>query len=91
MRDAFPLPPNRHGYARTGMTCQHCSREIVFSVEDHFQVPARGSKQRFCTPACRQAAYRRRRALVAENAPPQRHGGRGRKLSTPPASGAKSG
>jgi len=44
----------------------------------------RGSAQRFCTPACRQAAYRRRRAHVAEDTPPQRHGGRDRHLNPSP-------
>ncbi len=83
MRDAFPLGPNRHGYELTGKHCECCGREIVFSVEDHYELPARGNTQRFCDPACRQAAYRRRRAGVPENTPAQRQGGRGRGLTAP--------
>ena len=47
--------------------------------------------QRFCDPACRQVAYRRRRANAPENTPAQRQGGRGRKLNPSPGpGGAKS-
>ena len=47
--------------------------------------------QRFCDPACRQVAYRRRRANAPENTPVQRQGGRGRKLNPSPGpGGAKS-
>jgi len=35
-----------------------------------FPYAPRGSARRFCDPACRQAAYRRRVASVEENAPP---------------------
>ena len=55
MRDAFPLPPNRHGQERTGLHCQCCGQEIVLAVEDVFALTPRGSAQRFCGPACRQA------------------------------------
>jgi len=89
MRDAFPLPPNEGGLGRTGLHCQSCGRVIVLSVEDLFQTPARGSTRRFCEPACRQAAYRRRQADVPENTPAQRQGGRRRNLN-PAASGATS-
>jgi len=41
--------------------------------------PARAAS-RFCTPACRQAAYRRRRAAAPEDTPAQHQGGRSRKL-----------
>ena len=81
MRDAFPLPPNGDGLNRTGLKCQHCGREIVLSVEGVFNVPARGSTRRFCDPACRQAAYRRRQAQVPENTPAQQQGGRRRQLN----------
>jgi hypothetical protein len=81
MRDAFPLPPNSDGLERTGLQCQCCARTIVLSVEGLYSTPTRGSSQRFCSPACRQAAYRRRQAQVLENAPAQHHGGRGRQLN----------
>jgi hypothetical protein len=91
MRDAFPLPPNSHGLERTGLYCQCCGLEIVLSVQDVFAHTPRGSARRFCDPACRQAAYRRRIANVEENTPAQRQGGRERQLNpSPPASGAKS-
>ncbi len=90
MRDAFPLPPNQDGLARTGLTCQCCGRVIVTSVEGLFQTPARGSNQRFCDQACRQAAYRRRQANTAEDTPAQRQGGRGRNLNPIKPTGAKS-
>ncbi len=91
MRDVFPLPPNRDGLERTGLQCQCCGRVIVLSVEGLFARIPRGSTQRFCTPACRQAAYRRRLAGVQENTPAQRQGGRGRQLNpSPAAAGARS-
>ena len=67
---AFPLPPNSHGLERTGLHCQCCGREIVLSVQGVFAYAPRGSARRFCDPACRQAAYRRRVASVEENTPP---------------------
>ena len=91
MRNAFPLPPNQDGSNRTGIHCQCCGRLIVLSVQGLFQTPARGSTQRFCDSACRQAAYRRRRANAPENTPAQRQGGRRRKLNPSPGpGGAKS-
>ncbi len=84
MRDA--LPPNFYGDQRLGLTCQCCGRDIVTDVVGVFHNPEVGSPQRFCSPACRQAAYRRRRARVAEDTPTQRRGGRGRSLT----GGAKS-
>jgi ribosomal protein L24E len=81
MRDASPLPPNSDGLQRTGLHCQCCGRIIVRSVEGLYSIPARGSSQRFCSAACRQAAYRRRQAQALENTPLQKHGGRGRHLS----------
>jgi hypothetical protein len=39
-----------------------------------------GSAPRFCSPACRQAAYRRRQSGVAEDTPLQLAGGRDRSL-----------
>jgi hypothetical protein len=82
MRDA--LPPNPAGLARWGFTCQACGSIIVTAVDELFTNPPRGSRQRFCSPACRQAAYRRRHAHVAEDAPRQHAGGRTRGLAKDP-------
>ena len=91
MRDAFPLPPNNDGLKRTGLKCQCCGRTIVLAVEGLYSTPKRGSSQRFCSPACRQAAYRGRQAHVQEDTPTQQHGGRGRGLNPPAApTGARS-
>ncbi len=78
------LPPSRHGIPRTGFTCACCGREVVTSAGGISFGPATGSPRRFCSPACRQAALRRRRAGVAENTPPQRAGGGSRSLSPGP-------
>jgi len=85
MRDAFPLPPAEHGFARTVLRCQCCGRLIVLGVEGLFNTPSRGSTRRFCTPACHQAAYRRRRAAAPEDTPAQHRGGRTRSLAPPNA------
>lgn len=60
--------------------CECCGRDTVTAVEGLFRVPQTGSPRRFCSPACRQAAYRRRRAGVTELTPAQRQGGRNRNL-----------
>jgi len=78
MRDAFPDPGD--GIARTGITCQHCRLPTTLTVKGVFHNPERGTQQRFCSPACRQAAYRRRLAGVPETTAPQRQGGRDRAL-----------
>ena len=78
MRNASP-GPRRHT-----ITCQCCGRTIVTAVEELFVNPAVGSPQRFCGAACRQAAWRRRRAGTPENTPLQRRGGRSRSLRTEP-------
>jgi hypothetical protein len=75
MRDASETP------ARTGFWCATCGRFNVTAVEGLFRRRGAGSPQRFCDPACRQAAYRRRRAGVREDAPLQPRGGRGRRLN----------
>jgi hypothetical protein len=74
MRDASGQP------VRTGFICEVCLRFTVTAVEGIFSNPAVGSAQRFCDHACRQAAYRRRKAGVPEGTPLQRRGGRGRHL-----------
>jgi hypothetical protein len=77
MRDASDRP------AREVSRCQCCGADTVITVEGLFSNPKTGSPRRFCSPACRQAAYRRRRAGVAEDTRPQRSGGRDRSLTTP--------
>ena len=76
MRDASDPP------ARRVSRCQCCGRDTVIAVEGLFANPTPGSPRRFCSPACRLAAYRRRRAGVAESTTPQRSGGRDRSLRT---------
>ena len=79
MRDA--LPPSRSGLPRYGFTCQACQQVVTTEITGLFTNPHRGSTQRFCSPACRQAAHRRRRAGVAEDQPRQHTGGRTRRLN----------
>jgi MYM-type Zinc finger with FCS sequence motif len=79
MRDA--LPPSPDGLARSGFTCHACGQVVVTTIEGLYHNPPVGSTQRFCSPACRQAAWRRRRAGAAEHTPRQHTGGRGRKLT----------
>ncbi len=74
MRDASAGP------SREVSLCQCCGRQTVIAVEGLYRCPEPGSPRRFCSSACRQAAYRRRRAGVAETAPAQRKGGRSRSL-----------
>jgi hypothetical protein len=77
MRDASDRP------ARTITICECCGTTTVTAVEGLFTNPTPGSPRRFCSPACRQAAYRRRRAGVTETTPTQRQGGRNRRLRNP--------
>lgn len=64
-----------------GFECLVCGRFIVTALEGFWRNPSVGSRRRFCDPACRQAAYRRRRAGVAEDTPRQTSGGRDRRLT----------
>jgi hypothetical protein len=66
--------------ARVGFVCPPCGRFVPTSVEGVVLRDGRGSPPRFCSPSCRQAAYRRRRAGVAEDMPLQLGGGRDRSL-----------
>jgi len=77
MRNAFQ--PDRHSFV-----CQCCGRTIVTAIDGLFANPAVGTPRRFCSPACRQAAWRRRHQDVDENTPPQRQGGRSRRLRPDP-------
>ena len=67
-------------HGRHGVTCASCGAFSVTAVDGLFSNPRVGSQQRFCSPACRVAAWRRRRAGVAEDPPKQRTGGRSRRL-----------
>lgn len=75
MRDASDRPD------RQGFTCESCGRFVVTAIEGLWRGRVVGSTRRFCDPACRQAAYRRRQVGVAENAPRQNTGGRNRRLT----------
>jgi hypothetical protein len=75
MRDAY------ENLGRTSLICACCQREIVTAIEGLFYNPPNGSPQRFCSHACRQAAYRRRQAGTTEATPRQRQGGRNRNLN----------
>jgi hypothetical protein len=66
--------------ARVGFVCPPCGRFVPTSVGGRVLRVGRGSPPRFCSPSCRQAAYRRRRAGVAEDMPLQLGGGRDRSL-----------
>ena len=75
MRNASE-PPRRRG-----LICASCGTYTVTAVDGLFSNPRVGSPQRFCSPACRIAVWRRRRAGVSEATPRQRTGGRSRRLS----------
>jgi hypothetical protein len=75
MRDASDRP------ARQVSICECCGTDTVIAVEGIFRYPEPGSPRRFCSPACRQAAYRRRQAGIPESTKPQRAGGRNRSLT----------
>jgi hypothetical protein len=97
MRDAFPTPPATPDPTRMrdaspapvrhGFICGCCGHFTVTAVEGLFSNPQPGSPARFCSPACRTAAWRRRRAGVPEDTPRQRHGGSTRHLTTTPTNG----
>jgi hypothetical protein len=74
MRDASDRPD------REVSVCECCGADTVIAVEGLFSNPKPGSPRRFCSPARRQAAYRRRLAGVAETTPAQYRGGRNRRL-----------
>ena len=74
----YASDPTRHGYH-----CAACGRFVITAIEGLFHNPAVGSPARFCGPACRQAAYRRRRAAAPEDTPLQHSGGRTKHLAPP--------
>jgi hypothetical protein len=69
---------------RYGFVCAACGRFNVTAVEGLFSRTRAGSPQRFCDHACRQAAYRRRRAGVNEDTPLQRKAGPSRRMKPLP-------
>jgi hypothetical protein len=89
MRNAYEGPPRRgEEPERTSFICACCGRTIVTAIEGLYYNAPVGSKRRFCDPACRQAAWRRRRAGASEDVALQRKGGRSRRLAKgggPPA------
>ncbi len=66
--------------ARVGFVCPPCGRFVPTSVQGVVLRDGRGSPPRFCSPSCRQAAYRRRQAGVPEDVALQFGGGRDRSL-----------
>ncbi len=76
-------PPVTQCNGATGAGCNGAIRQGLWAN------PRVGSPRRFCDPACRQAAYRRRRAGVAEDTPRQVTGGRDRRLTDPSIASGK--
>ena len=66
-----------------GFVCPPCGRFIPTEIDGLVVQAQRGSPPRFCSPGCRQAAYRRRQAGVAEDVALQHAGGRNRSLGAP--------
>jgi hypothetical protein len=78
MRDASD--PDAKTDGQEGFTCASCRRLHVTAIEGLFYNPQVGSPSRFCSPACRTAAWRRRRAGAPEDTPLQHQGGSNRRL-----------
>jgi len=66
-----------------GFVCACCARFVPTALPGLLRLARRGSPPRFCSPGCRQAAYRRRRAGVGEDTPLQHRGGGARRLRPP--------
>jgi len=84
LRDASSSVP-RSGSpepAPVGFICPPCGRFIRTDLDGVVWRARTGSPPRFCSPGCRQAAYRRRRAGVDEGVRLQQRGGRNRSLDT---------
>ena len=82
MRNAYGAPARPEGEPqRTSFVCACCGRTVVTAVDGLYYNAAVGSQRRFCDPACRQAAWRRRRAGASEDVPILRKGGRSRRLA----------
>jgi hypothetical protein len=79
LHDASCLPSE---VTPVGFVCPPCGRFVRTDLDGVLLRSRTGSKPRFCSPGCRQAAYRRRRAGVGEDAPLQHNGGAKRSLSS---------
>lgn len=82
LRDASSTGP-RTGPSEpqhTGFICPPCGRFIRTDLDAVLWRARTGSPPRFCSPGCRQAAFRRRRAGVDEGVRLQQRGGRNRSL-----------
>jgi hypothetical protein len=64
----------------TGFVCPPCGRFIRTDLDGVLFRARTGSAPRFCSPGCRQAAYRRRRAGAEESVRLQHRGDRRRRL-----------
>lgn len=80
-RDPARSKPGRPEVNPVGFTCPPCGRFVRTGLDGVLWRARTGSAPRFCSPGCRQAAYRRRLAGVGENLPLQRLGGRNRSLA----------
>ncbi len=78
MRDAST--PDATPEGREAFTCASCGHLTVTAIEGLFHNPQVGSPSRFCSAACRTAAWRRRRAGATEDTPRQHQGGSNRSL-----------
>jgi len=82
LRDASPTG-TRTGPPETlpvGFICPPCGRFIRTDLDGVLWRARTGSPPRFCSPGCRQAAFRRRRAGADEGVRLQQRGGRNRSL-----------
>lgn len=80
-RDASAKPVLVGASERAGFTCPPCGRFVPTEVDGIVLRARTGSPARFCSPRCRQAAYRRRQAGVGEDVALQLRGGRDRSLA----------
>jgi hypothetical protein len=82
-RDASPTATRGRAQTskRAGFICPPCGRFVPTEVDGIVLRAGTGSPPRFCSPGCRQAAYRRRQAGVAEDVALQLRGGRDRSLA----------
>lgn len=67
--------------APVGFICPPCGRFVRTDLDGVLWRARTGSAPRFCSPGCRQAAYRRRRVGVSEGVALQLGGGRNRSLA----------
>ena len=66
---------------RTEFACARCQRTVTTAIEGLFYNPRVGSPQCFCSPSCRQAAWRCRRAAAPKATALRWRGERSRRLS----------